>query len=174
MLIIEGTDCVGKTTLAHKLAKKLSMAYQHLGPLPDDWCDQDYINLASPKAVRDRYHLSEIAYSTHLKRSCKIRDLRVLHATLLLKCKAYVVMITADPTVIGSRYDPKRELFNIEDVIAVNDVFENGLKAYGDYRIHLTSDQPDILDMTVDKIAEAYSRRLKWIEEWTVTMRNSK
>jgi thymidylate kinase len=174
MLIIEGTDCVGKTTLAHKLAKKLSMVYQHLGPLPDLWYDEDYVNLASPKAVRDRYHLSEMAYSSTLKRNCKIRDLRVLHATLLLKCKAFVVLITADPTVIGSRYDAKRELFNVEDVIAVNDVFENGLKAYGDYRIHLTSDQPDILDVTVDKIAESYTRRLKWIEEWSDIMRNSK
>ena len=149
------------------------MVYQHIGPLPDNWCDQDYIKLASTNAVRDRYHLSETAYSLTLNRDSKIRDLRVLHSTLMLKFSAYTIIIVADPEVIASRYDAKRELFNIEDVIAVNDTFIK-MRSYAEYYIHLTTDSPDILDATVNAISDSYLRKQKWIEEWSDIMRNSK
>jgi thymidylate kinase len=174
MLILEGTDCVGKTTLAHKLAKRLNMVYQHLGPLPDTWSDEDYIHLASINAVRDRYHLSEVAYSATLKnRSCRIKDVKVLHSTLILKYLAFTIIITADGPVIRDRFDEKRELFTYDEVSLVNETFKLMLY-YADFKIHVTTDRPDITDDIVERICSAYERKRKCITEWADTMRNLK
>jgi thymidylate kinase len=150
------------------------MVYQHLGPLPDTWSDDDYIRLASTNAVRDRYHLSEVAYSATLKnRSCKIKDVKVLHATLMLKYMAFTVIITADGSVIRSRFDEKRELFTYDEVSLVNETFKL-MGYYADYKIHVSNDHPDIIDSIIDKVCSAYERKKKWIQDWSDIMRNLK
>jgi hypothetical protein len=151
------------------------MVYQHLGPLPDSWSDDDYIHLASVNAVRDRYHLSEIAYSVSLQsRDCKIKEPKILHATLLLKYYAFTIIITAEPAIIRDRYAAsKDEIFTIDEVLRVNDTFKL-MTHYADYKLHVTSDRPDITDDTVAKICELYNRRRTCVTAWSDTMRNLK
>lgn len=63
MIIIEGSDGVGKTTLAKSLQLALKSAYVHYGPLPDWWTHWDYTTRCIKHAVYDRYHWSAAAYS---------------------------------------------------------------------------------------------------------------
>lgn len=171
MLIIEGSDCVGKTTLANELSRRLNYAYQHLGPLPDCWYDIDYVNLAAANSVRDRFHLSEIVYSTVLSRPVKIANLRLLHATLMLKYSAYTVIITADNSLLGPRHSSRDELFNLETVQAVNNMFSK-LSYYADFRIHCTQDAPYFTEAHVDTIVQAYKDRIKALAAWKDLVRN--
>lgn len=67
MLIVEGTDNVGKTTLCHKLVKALEehgpWIYSHFTRLPKTWVYPDsYVPHIHRHVVRDRFHMSEITY----------------------------------------------------------------------------------------------------------------
>jgi len=68
-LVIEGSDCLGKTTLAKKIVKRVS----ELGyPVVYSWMTRpneqlfdffmDYKKIINPCAVQDRLHLGGIAY----------------------------------------------------------------------------------------------------------------
>lgn len=69
MLIVEGADCLGKTTLCKKLiamlhARGCPATYQHLSRLPASWkFPGDYRQMIRPWAVQDRFHMSEVAYA---------------------------------------------------------------------------------------------------------------
>lgn len=63
MIIIEGPDGVGKSTLAKALQRQLKTSYVHFGPLPDWWKYHDYLTRAMTHAVYDRYHWSCYAYA---------------------------------------------------------------------------------------------------------------
>lgn len=67
MLIIEGTDGVGKTTLAKRLVQELQKrgpwVYTHFTKLPDCWrFPDDYVPHIIRHVVRDRFHMSDVAY----------------------------------------------------------------------------------------------------------------
>lgn len=65
IVILEGTDGVGKTTFAHRLANRMGAKYVHSGPpTAETWIDE-YINplLSSGRPiVLDRWHLGEIVW----------------------------------------------------------------------------------------------------------------
>lgn len=67
MLIVEGADRVGKTTLCRKLVDRLNQhgpwMYRHFGPLPKSWVHPwDYFPCMGQHVVQDRFHLSEWVY----------------------------------------------------------------------------------------------------------------
>lgn len=74
MIIIEGTDEVGKTVFAKSLQARLKCAYVHYGLLPDWWGSNEYILRMLSFAVYDRYHWSEAAYNAVLQREPNIVD----------------------------------------------------------------------------------------------------
>jgi len=69
MLILEGADQLGKTTLANKLLKELHKrgypyVYRHFTRLPDCWkYPMSYLAHVSEPVVQDRFHMSEIVYT---------------------------------------------------------------------------------------------------------------
>lgn len=62
MIIIEGPDGSGKTTLAMQMAKRANLEYRHMGP-PEEGMDhvQWYLDRVGPY-VWDRFHLGEETY----------------------------------------------------------------------------------------------------------------
>ena len=69
MIIIEGADCTGKSTLAaqlwsHPRLQEYGMEIQHLSRLPTghDRC-WHYINRMNRNGIFDRFHYSELAYA---------------------------------------------------------------------------------------------------------------
>ena len=69
MLIIEGSDCLGKTTVAKKIVNKMMekgypTIYSHMGRPNEQLFDffLDYKKMINPYAVQDRFHLGGLAY----------------------------------------------------------------------------------------------------------------
>lgn len=69
MLLIEGSDCLGKTILAKKIVRKISdmslpVTYGWMTRPNEDVFDffLDYKKLLNPYAVQDRFHISGLAY----------------------------------------------------------------------------------------------------------------
>lgn len=173
MLIIEGPDSVGKTTLAKKLASRLGLLYQHLGPLPDGWVEQDYISLCSRKCVYDRLHLSELAYSWALNRECKIVNARFLHSALSVRFAAVTVVITADPDLITLRHKRDEQMFDLESVLKVNECYIKIAPRYADVYYHATAARPFVPSNIEDEICKTWNLRKICQLEWIDTLKSS-
>jgi hypothetical protein len=132
MLIVEGADLVGKTTLAKRLVERLNElgwphVYRHAVRPPASWRRDPvcaYEAQACPWAVQDRYHLSELAYrSVDGGEPCLRED----EAELLEAQMPYatVLVVVAAPALIEARYPANagRELYTLEQVLAANDWF---------------------------------------------------
>lgn len=139
MIIIEGTDLVGKTTLADKIVELNNMGkhvvpleYKHLGPLPDDWTVTDYMRLLSSTAVYDRFFVSELVYHPLNLKPCKLSKFDTLNITraLLWHYKTTNVLVLGDENKIAERYADlttnhgRKELFTVEQVILAQQRFK--------------------------------------------------
>lgn len=67
MLIVEGVDGIGKTTLCHRLVRELQdygpWVYRWFTKLPGCWrYPTDYVPHVARFVVQDRFHMSEIVY----------------------------------------------------------------------------------------------------------------
>lgn len=171
MLILEGTDCVGKTTLAHKLVQVLNklgspVVYQHMSRLPDSFDRyHGYINLMCTNVVKDRFYLSENAYCYGRMEHPTIssEQLRLLdaHARML---GAYTVLVTASLEVIRERYEKlkEREMYSLDLVERVHGYY-NRLHAASKVDIDLSVDtsnfNPSMLENVATDIAMAYLAR---------------
>lgn len=132
MIIIEGTDGVGKTTLAKKLityrSNKLRMppVYRHLGFLPGNWdYYYDYVNRMDHHIVQDRFFLSEWVYGRVIRGGTplskeKIRDL----FSDLINVGGLTVIVTAESSLLEMRWkDHVDDKFDLSQVLAVNEEF---------------------------------------------------
>jgi thymidylate kinase len=174
MLIIEGTDLVGKTTVAHKLAKRLNMLYQHLGPLPEGWTERDYLDIAAPDLVRDRFHMSEICYHAVNNKPCIIDDYTMLNAWLRVRCCAYTVVIVVAHKC--EHYFDERwregEKFTLDQIKHVNRKYIDNFKHADDVFV-MDERRPFLDDQDIDDIVENYTRRRKWWESNLDIIRSS-
>lgn len=135
MLIIEGSDCVGKTTLCRELLKRLNavdcaMIPQHFGQLPKNWdYYRDYLPYISSHTVMDRFIMSEIVYGHVLRgRSPLLPEMyRLLDARLRL-CGAVTVLIVANDAwydeQLRDKYSEREQAFTVDQVKAVNAGFK--------------------------------------------------
>ena len=67
LIVIEGADCTGKTTLARRLASDTGARIIHRGaptrPLPDEYTtDLEDAAVDGPGLVLDRWHIGELVY----------------------------------------------------------------------------------------------------------------
>jgi len=144
MIIIEGTDLLGKTTLAHALVKALNdkelpHVYQHLSKLPDCFdVYWGYIPLIRRHIVQDRFHLSRQAYGTVFNNQKLFNPMELsLLKGALAKVGAFVVLCTGTKEFIKSQWG-REEMYDLNGVIKVNDVF---YKMSSDHHIHLCGQQ---------------------------------
>ena len=136
MIIIEGTDLVGKTTLAKTLVKTLngsieeirragesighpvftaipgltaSMRYQHLTVPPPGWDHRsDYLRMCDRNVVQDRLWLSEMAYGKVTRGHSIVSDDRFW--SLEAKARADFGAVTI--VIIGRREQIEKEYKN--------------------------------------------------------------
>lgn len=151
MLIVEGPDMVGKTTLCKALMERLNRgeneyrrwSYGHLGLLPPGWdYFWSYVPLANRWVVQDRFFLSEIVYGTVTRGYTHIdpETSRLLEAKLTL-VGAYTAVITADEAVLRSQWESHkhREEFSLEKVLEVNAAYQDVERKFPKHRI-----EPDV------------------------------
>lgn len=137
MLIIEGTDLVGKTTLAELLVKRLStredMRLSVSGPYQYAWFDKlpptwDYFFSYLPAmrrfVVQDRFHMSEIVYREARGEPAKLypETYRMLDGKLRL-LGAFTVVVTADPDIIRNNFGTREEMHGLDVILRANELF---------------------------------------------------
>lgn len=128
MIIFEGSDLVGKTTLAQRVIADsldyVALNYIHYSRLPDSH-DRfaDYLVDMRANNVLDRFYMSEPVYAA--VRGDTTKQLP-WHSIALdreaLAQGALIVVVTAEPDVIKSRYwlDPDREMYSLDKIIEAN------------------------------------------------------
>ena len=124
MIIIEGADLVGKTTLAETLCKRLKYGYEHFGP-PTDKCDgvSEYINTSKSDIVRDRSHMSEIVYSQILRKSItKLTHYkyRIVEGYLSTLPAFTIVMVASEQLLSKSYADKEDKICSLTQVLEAN------------------------------------------------------
>ena len=142
MLIIEGSDLVGKTTLIKEICTEATkrgfpMIPQHFGLLPDNWdFYQDYLDYINKRTVMDRFVLSEIVYGEILREKSRITPRIWSH--LNRHCvsgpgpgydlsTSMTVIIAAEPDFfkehVHKQFEYRSEVFKEEQICNVNDAF---------------------------------------------------
>jgi hypothetical protein len=161
MLIVEGPDLVGKTTLAKKIALKLNECgwphiYQHLSRLPE--CSRHdilgmYRRLMNPYTVRDRFHYSEPLYAAIRGDAALLGPGSYKQIEReLLNYEKFLIVITADDELIEARHKKlgRKEMYDLDKILQVNQLYYTAAEEqhYGAYEmphdlwIHCTADQP--------------------------------
>jgi len=155
MIVLEGSDCVGKTTLADILCRQFALTYMHMGP-PDAGFDHlgTYVRGYQPDRLWDRYHLGALVYGWALGKSdpAPLDELAVVR-TWLRKKGALVVVVTADADAIAARWKPEREAYKLETAQLANDAYKRLPSDWWDLTID-TSHRA-VLD-SAERIADAW------------------
>jgi hypothetical protein len=161
MLIIEGIDKAGKTTLARKLVTKLGCAYEHMGIPPADYDFYwGYVNRMSQNVVHDRFHIGEYAYGDDngVSRIDKF-EYKLIQAQLKLRGCYVVVCI---PGHIQDAVSPGRpnidDKFDNEKLIQVFYRFAN-LPSWIHVDLYIQEKHPAENSELVDQIVENYQWR---------------
>lgn len=119
MIIVEGTDLVGKTTLCHKLTQHLGYTYQHLSRLPDTWrYPESYLEMMGPTVIQDRFHDSEYAY-VYGRRETKTKLTAEAYSAIQHRLHYYggiKILVTADEDSIIERYR-QDEMYKIDVIL---------------------------------------------------------
>lgn len=177
MLIVEGADCVGKTTLCKELVRALNEAgwphvYHHLGLLPPCWrerAEQNYARIMAPYVVQDRFHLSEPIYAAARGDEPMLdvgqfdRVNRSLHGY-----GGFQVVVLAESQVIRQRFHATRlgQMYDLDTVLEVNDQYRqaaargrwSGYPVNVDYVVNNHDDMAP--GPVAQRIVEQYVRRL--------------
>lgn len=136
MLIIEGPDCVGKTSLATALAIAIRaitnrpIKGSHLGPEGQHWKVQDYISTMEPWTIQDRYNISEWVYGKQYRGKTKLSWDE--HRQVNKAIGAYgglIIFVTAGNGVYGRLLDLHHSRGELYDQISLLDTNKGFIKA---------------------------------------------
>lgn len=132
MIIVEGADLVGKSTLARALADVTGLRYQHQDkPSPG----YNYLTHGLPEVlkhhgevVQDRFHLGEIVYGSVLGdgagRTTTLAEMSSLQNELLRLCVPTVVVYFSDGDMfeehVRNQFDEERELYDVDTILWAN------------------------------------------------------
>lgn len=129
MIIIEGPDLAGKTTLCKELVKRIpGSIYQHLSRLPEDFdVYHGHVGLmpmGHPRVIQDRLYMSEVAYGNVCRGSTKIdtETYRLLDAHARLVGAVHVLLLP-DSATIKERWR-ENEMYDLNTVLKVCDEYE--------------------------------------------------
>lgn len=183
MIIIEGPDSVGKTTLAKKLEAHGDVfpahAYRHFSRLRADrdpvWFYERHCDVDD---VIDRFHMSEIVYAVCRGEAPVMTPLgyQLIDAMIRLRC-GFIVVVTCDTHVLHKKMkkDRRDQMYDSDFNHEVNETFINlandrrisQLADYMpvsiDYHIHLSEVVPWPSDAHIQEIVRLYAhRRAAW------------
>lgn len=172
MLIIEGSDNLGKTTAARKIAammaehfrepQRADRYYKHMTKPPDDFDHaREYMERVGPHA-QDRFHLGALTYGrlTNNGNCPSSRVMRIVQRYLRWHGCVVVVMHAERDWLRRAQY-AKEEMYRLDTILDVNDAFRaltrttNGGEPYCD------------LDYDVSKRGFPGEEALReWFEAW--------
>jgi hypothetical protein len=125
MLIIEGSDNVGKTTACRKMEVLIGKgSYRHLSRPPDDFDHvREYMERIGPY-VQDRFHLGAITYGRMTKNgNCPTsRDMLMVQRYMRWQGCIVVVMHAERDWLRRSTFN-KGEMYPLDTILDVNSAF---------------------------------------------------
>lgn len=131
MLIVEGSDGVGKTTFCHKLLKKLQREgpwiYAHLNKPPSFWMHPaSYFPRMSSFIVQDRFHMSDLAYR-HARLDPQLLSpfAYSLVDARLRQLGGLTVVLTAPKGTIKANYKGNGDMHEVEVHYRANQAFKS-------------------------------------------------
>lgn len=143
LIVLEGVDGAGKTTLTERLMKSLpddSVQRMHSGPLKGDplkeylWRLKDYDPSSSEQnLVLDRWHVGELVYGPLFRGQSKLTEpMRQYVEMYLDKLGAYKLVVTANLMTILQRLEHRGEdLLKPDQVGLVLDFYHDYAHRYG-------------------------------------------
>ena len=177
MLIVEGADLVGKTTLCEELMRRLpGWCYAHLGPEANhaEWHSYwGYRRRASRRVVQDRFHMSQVAYAWARREEPAVTPYKyALVDAFLREIGGFTVVVTAERDLLSSRYT-RPELYDLDKILRANNAFmgfgrashECYERADVDLHVHCTPKNPWVMSEQVDFILDRYMRRQDELDE---------
>jgi hypothetical protein len=187
MLLIEGSDQTGKTTLAQKLVARaaehphhhgFATYYSHMTRPPADWdYTTDYVLRAQPFAIQDRFHLGGIVYGDIIRGGTKItpESLRWIEAHMALQGSFVVVLRATDDVMVkrlAAQPADRKEMYNPEYILKANIGFSTLIEGtHASLQPHIdmvfTAEAVDEYptDKDVDAILEAWFHRLRVVRD---------
>lgn len=142
MIIVEGSDHVGKTTLCNKLIEEMPGAYYHMSkPGPEFDYFGDYLKKLKKGCVYDRFHYGAYVYGAMLG----LHPTYGYNADVLCRVSRFIrfnnglIIVLYDscagPYEQRLYSSDRNEMFNPSNILAANQIFS---------QIHLV-DEPDIM-----------------------------
>lgn len=173
MLIIEGSDCLGKTTLAKKIVVKMMekgypTVYSHMTRPNESIFDffLNYKKILNPCAVQDRFHLGGLAYH-HDK--ITPQKLQIINAWIRAKGGLIVVLYAGDEVAYRKRLenDKRGNMLTIDKMCAGNNFFKRyALNQDKDWRFNIMPSMMNSLevpmyvsDFDIDEIVDEWIQR---------------
>jgi len=172
MIIVEGPDLAGKTTLCERILEHMHRhgypyVPRHLSRLPYCFLWQHYYNLISPFVVQDRFHLSEIPYA-------KVRgDVPILDSWSyqivdgwLKSVGAVQVVLIPTPEVLEARWR-KDEMYTLEQVQEVRAnylVMTNDRNVWYDAIYEVTDPDKGPNEEFIEDLCELAMKRHDYVE----------
>lgn len=132
MLIIEGADLVGKTTMVQAVTERLHEAGLPHVPLhmtrPSPSFDyyRNYLDLVSRHTVWDRFHLSGLVYRSldDYPYTGSPEAFSLVEAKIRQVGGMSVILYTDAQTILDRfKTHAKREMYDVERILSVNDAF---------------------------------------------------
>lgn len=178
MLIVEGTDLVGKTTFCRKLLEHLPKhIYAHFSRLPPQfdyyW---GYVDRMSRYVVQDRFHMSELAYAWARGDEPRVspEQYRLIDAELR-RLGTYTVVITSLSGKLLNARMRGGEMYDIHTICQANVQFQHlayetshreyrGYLPDVDYTIECRDGKPFPNDDDVVKVLAAYRVRQELVD----------
>ena len=135
MLVVEGSDLVGKTMLCHALIKKMwqysmPLIYQHFGKLPDSWdYNHDYRAFMNRRVCMDRFIMSEVAYGIAVREGPEITPERYRKLDGWLRTIGTVTVVVVAESdwlerQLKEKYQDRNEMYKIEQILKANETFK--------------------------------------------------
>jgi hypothetical protein len=112
LIVIEGADKTGKTTLAKAVAKQLGYEYVHFsapkGPPADEYID--FLLALKKPTVCDRFHLGELVYGPMLRGKAGLTPLELVTIERVMRLRQTVVVhAVTDPRLANRRLVVSKE-----------------------------------------------------------------
>lgn len=135
LVILEGTDLIGKSTAAERLRAALSISGDvevlHKGPMTADAITEyelpleDYLPGGGRHVICDRWHVGEDVYGPHLRGESRVSEAERLHIDKFLAARgAVLVHVTAAENLVRRRLAERGDdLITADDIPALTDAY---------------------------------------------------
>lgn len=157
MIVLEGPDLAGKSSVAKALFQKLSdptpgvpvPMVRHFTRLPTGFHTfWGYKSCVQRDVILDRFHMSEIVYRSTGKDDCSLTPLRYsLVDAEIARAGGLTIVIVPPAYVIKERYSAAQrpEMYDLDRILRVRDAYQSIVEkrflmtTFGEYRVNVDS-----------------------------------